>query len=266
MFRLRKLRVQAKKRPVVDVKTFRWKALYNWVLLFFILLVGMGYLTQQNAVLPVKVIQLSGHFTPVNENELKAVLNPFIGAGLLSLDIYALKARLYTYPWVQSVSVRRIWPDQLRVQIVARKPVARRDDHHLISDQAVVFPADTRHFRQLPLVYAENNNTVQLLSQFHQLNQRFEHLNESITALRQDSRGALDVVLRSGLSIKLGREQIAHKMTRFIAIYKQHIQPRRTHIQQLDLRYSNGLAVVWRKEALQNWDNARIWRDSWSSS
>jgi cell division protein FtsQ len=84
-------------------------------------------------------------------------------------------------------------------------------------------------------------------------------LNERVAILRKDSRGALDIELENGLKIKLGREDIERKIDRFVAIYPQHIYPRRNQIQQLDLRYSNGFAVAWKIEALQSRDEAALW-------
>ena len=45
-------------------------------------------------------------------------------------------------------------------------------------------------------------------------------------------------------------------------IYDSQILPRRDQIQRLDLRYSNGFAVAWKKEALQRQDKASIWSNS----
>ncbi len=77
--------------------------------------------------------------------------------------------------------------------------------------------------------------------------------------MRKDGRGALEIQLENGLTIKLGRTDIEHKITRFVAIYRQQIYPRRDEIQALDLRYSNGFAVAWKKEVLQSRDEASLW-------
>ena len=146
--------------------------------------------------------------------------------------------------------------------IKEKKPVARWDDEHLLSDSAKVYLADTGSFSYLPIVYAANHQPVWVLQQFYRLEARFNSVDERLVALHVDSRGALDVELINGLQIKLGRGNIEHKIERLVSIYQQQILPRREQIQRLDLRYSNGFAVAWKKEALQASDKASIWSNS----
>jgi cell division protein FtsQ len=143
--------------------------------------------------------------------------------------------------------------------IKEKKPVARWDEQHLLSDSASVYLADTGAFSHLPIVHAANHPPAWVLQQFYRLQTRFNSVDERLMALQVDSRGALDVELINGLKIKLGRKDIDHKIDRLVSIYMQQILPRREQIQRLDLRYSNGFAVAWKKEALQGSDKASIW-------
>jgi cell division protein FtsQ len=101
-----------------------------------------------------------------------------------------------------------------------------------------------------------------MLHLYYRLASQFAVLNESVVAVRKDSRGALDMQLENGLTIKVGRSDIERKIARFVTIYQQQIQPRLEEIQQLDLRYSNGFAVAWKKEILQSRDQASLWRNN----
>lgn len=254
MFSFRKKSVQAKKRnndskPDVELE---WKAIYNWILVLAILFSGIGYLTQQSTLLPIKTIKLSGNFQYIDQKDVETSLLPYVGEGFFSLDIHAVRQILSDKSWTDSVSIRRVWPDQLDISIVEKTPVARWDEKRLISDKGIVYSASTKDFLKLPLVYADNNPPVDLLRHYYSLDRRFGLLYETIVALRQDSRGALEIELADGLTIKLGRDQVEHKIERLITVYRQEILPRRTEIEQLDLRYSNGFAVAWKKEMLEN--------------
>jgi cell division septal protein FtsQ len=131
-----------------------------------------------------------------------------------------------------------------------------------MSDSAIVYPADTGSFSHLPVVHAANHQPAWVLEQFYRLEAQFISVDERLMALHADSRGALDLELINGLQIKLGRGSIDHKIDRLVSIYQQQILPRREQIQRLDLRYSNGFAVAWKKEALQASDKASIWSNS----
>ncbi|MCP4188080.1 MAG: FtsQ-type POTRA domain-containing protein [Gammaproteobacteria bacterium] len=264
MFSFRKQNAQAKKRTPNEVANFNfaWKSIYNWLLLVITVAGGITYFVQHSTLLPIKTIKLSGSFEYIEQNDIEAILRPYVGEGFFSLDIHAVQKVLSDKSWADSVSIRRVWPDRLEINIIEKKPVARWSKNQLLSDKAMVYDADTAGFSGLPLVHAVNSQPADLLRQFYSLSRRFNALEEILVSLRQDSRGALDIELADGLIIKVGRNDVDRKIERLITIYQQQILPRRLQIMRLDLRYSNGFAVAWKKEILENRDEASIWSNS----
>lgn len=263
MFSFRKKSEQAKRKaPKKPEPSFQWRKSYNWIFLLIPLSAGGWYLAQMEALLPIRTIQLAGSFENLDQGEVEQTLRPYIGQGFFSLDIHEMQQQLRRKPWTDSVSVRRIWPDKLRVTITEKKPVARWDDEHLLSSRAAVYAADTGGFAHLPIVNAANHNPNWVMHEFYRLEARFAEVDERLVAMRVDSRGAIDIELINGLEIKLGRSNIEHKLERLINIYRQQILPRREQIDRLDLRYANGFAVAWKKELLQGNDKASIWSNS----
>ena len=263
MFRFRKQGAQAKRKmPVVKSSSLRWKTSYNWIFLLVPIALTGHYLSRMNELLPIRSIQLAGSFENLDQQKVEQALRPYIGQGFFSLDIHELQEILNARPWTESVSIRRVWPDKLRVTITEKKPVARWDDRHLLSESARVYAADTAPFGQLPLVHAHGHTPEWALRQFARLETQFESVDEQLVALRVDSRGAIDIELLNGLQIKLGRSDIDRKIERLVSIYQRQILPRREQIQRIDLRYSNGFAVAWKKEVLQGRDEASIWSNT----
>ncbi len=263
MFRFRKPGAQAKrKQKAAEPISLRWRKSYNWLLAAVPLVAGLAYLNQADDLLPIRTIQLLGTFENLDRGEVEAALRPYMGKGFFSLDIQELQQALHAKAWTESVSVRRVWPDKIRVTIVEKKPVARWDERHLLSDRARVFVADTAPFGHLPRVHAASHRPEWVLDRFYRLDARFNSVDERLVALEVDSRGALDVELINGLKIRLGRSDIERKIERLIGIYRSQILPRRERIERLDLRYSNGFAVAWKKEALRDRDEASIWSNS----
>ncbi len=259
MVRFRKQGAQAKRNITEQSAEFRWRQSYSWVLLLIPLVTGGVYLSQQDTWFPIGTIQLSGTFQYIDQNEVESTLQKYVGEGFFSLDIRQVQQSISDNSWTESVSIRRIWPDRLDIRIVEKKPVARWDDSRLLSYRAVVYQANTDAFKQLPLVYAVNSSPEKILYSYYQLAERFGAFNEEVIGVAMDSRGALSIELASGLKIKVGRDDIERKVERLATIYKQQIQPRRDEIELLDLRYSNGFAVSWKKEALRNRSEASLW-------
>lgn len=263
MFKFRKKATQAKRKmPASQTSSIQWRKSYNWLILLLPITFAGFYLQQMEQLLPIRTIQLSGTFENLDQGEVEQSLQQYIGQGFFSLDIHQLQQVLHQKAWTESVSVRRVWPDKIRVTITERKPVARWDERHLLSDSARVYLADTAAFAHLPIVHAPSHQPDRALRQFYALQARFERVDERVLALRIDSRGALDVELINGLLIKLGRSDIDRKIERLASIYLQQILPRREQIQRLDLRYSNGFAVAWKQEVLQGRDKASIWSNN----
>jgi len=246
MFKFRKQEGSQAKRnqKARQAQSFQWRKSYSWGLALAPFVLVVIYLSQTNQVLPIRSIQLTGTFENLDQREVETVLQDYIGQGFFSLDIHQLQQTLKANSWTDSVSVRRIWPDKLRVTVTEKKPIARWDDEHLLSDTARVFAAHGADFGHLPLVHA------------------FDRVDERVVSLQVDSRGALDVKLINGLQIKLGRAEIDRKIERLVNIYQQQILPRREQIERIDMRYSNGFAVAWKKDVLQGSDKASIWSNS----
>lgn len=262
MFKWRKQGKQAKRNLANQRQGFRWRRAYAWGFLIPPLLLAGVYTARMEPILPIRSIHLAGTFEYLDQQDIEASLQSYLGQGFFSLNIHQLQQDLHARPWTDSVSVRRIWPDRISVTIIEKTPVARWDENHLLSDKAQVYRAATESFDYLPEVYAANHPPAWVLNQFHRLAARFERVDEQLVSLRVDSRGALDVELINGLTIKLGRDDIERRIDRLVMIYDSQILPRRDQIQRLDLRYSNGFAVAWKQEALQGQDKASIWSNN----
>jgi cell division protein FtsQ len=263
MFKFRKTGAQAKRKAKAGAaRRLRWHRAYNWLFLLPPLMLAGYALYRVDQILPIRSIQLAGSFEYLDQREVEQSLRSYIGQGFFSLDISELQQELNARPWAESVSIRRIWPDRLGVTISEKLPVARWDEHHLLSASARVYPADAAKFSHLPLVHADGHGADWALRQFHALQARFDSVDERLVAMRVDNRGAIDVELINGLQIKLGRSQIQRKIDRLATIYNAQILPRREQIERLDLRYSNGFAVAWKKELLRERNEASIWSNS----
>ena len=60
----------------------------------------------------------------LDQGQAMTIMGVGPGASLLKIDTEALRLRLLTSPWVAAAQVRRIWPDELHVEVVERRPQA----------------------------------------------------------------------------------------------------------------------------------------------
>ena len=67
--------------------------------------------------------------------------------------------------------------------------------------------------------------------------------------LRLDPRGAWEMVLTNGVTVRLGRRDVDARMERFVRVAAEVIAGRAAEIDHVDMRYSNGFSIGWRAGA-----------------
>jgi cell division protein FtsQ len=70
-----------------------------------------------------------------------------------------------------------------------------------------------------------------------------------LTRLTLDARGAWELTLDNGVTLRLGREHIDERFERFMRAAARIVAARAVEIAYVDLRYANGFAVGWRAGA-----------------
>ncbi|MGU0161441.1 FtsQ-type POTRA domain-containing protein [Escherichia coli] len=58
-------------------------------------------------------------------------------------------------PWIKQVSVRKQWPDELKIHLVEYVPIARWNDQHMVDAEGNTFsvPPDRTSKQVLPMLY-----------------------------------------------------------------------------------------------------------------
>jgi cell division protein FtsQ len=201
--------------------------------------------------LPIDKISIRGQFEQLDTKALQQQLESYLGRGFFNVDIAEIQQQISQQPWISSVSVRRVWPNQLSVRVQEKKAFARWDDDHLLSTEAIVYAADSHKFSELPLINGYTGDSMQLLKRYVELKQRFAEQGIELNALIEDSKGALSLTLDKRLQVSLGSNHNDLKIRHLLAVYSEQIRNRSEQIEHIDFRYSNGFAIAWKKEYLE---------------
>jgi cell division protein FtsQ len=70
-----------------------------------------------------------------------------------------------------------------------------------------------------------------------------------LAALDLDARGAWQLELANGVSVRLGRRQVDERLDRFIQTALPVVGGRASEISYIDMRYSNGFAIGWKRSS-----------------
>jgi cell division protein FtsQ len=197
---------------------------------------------------PIERVSAAGRFQRVSPVDVeRAVRQQVRHAGLISVDLDAVRAAIKTLPWVDTVSVQREWPRGLHVIVVEQVAAARWGESGLLNTRGELFAYDARH---VPLELAQlsgpegTEHTV--ARRYLESQSRLAETGMRISALRLDERGAWEIDLTNGVTVRLGRRQVDERFDRFVTTAVKLVAQRADDIVYVDMRYTNGFAVGWR--------------------
>ncbi len=212
---------------------------------------GLGWLVMlanEPQSLPIKKIHALGKFIHVDEKMLRDAVAANIDGGYFRINVDEMKAVVEKIAWVEQASVRRVWPDALAIQVQEQQALAKWNAGGLVNMRGTIFiPEVSSYPRDLPLFTAPAGMQEKVTQYYLLAKDIFAAMNINVSEIKMDARHAVSLRLNNGIEIMLGRDQIESRMQRLARIYNKVLATRSTEIARLDLRYSNGLAVGWRK-------------------
>lgn len=223
--------------------------------------------------LPLNQVQIEGNLINIDPQDLRAIVARITKGGLLSLDVAAVRRVLLSVPWIQDVRIYRRWPDTLLIQIQEREAVAYWYDKAMVDSKGYLFVVPTRWLKNrpvrdkvgsyLPRFKGPTGSVKSILQHYYSLKQLIQSAGLKIRELGYDSRQAWHLILNHGLHLQLGRGNIELRVQRFLQVYQHMMIPSASLgakaaiisplgqllpsednlITQIDLRYTNGIAV-----------------------
>jgi cell division protein FtsQ len=208
---------------------------------------------------PIETVSASGRFQRVSPVDVEqAVKQRVRDSGLVSVDLDAVRTAIEALPWVDKVSVSRAWPRGLAVEVVEQVAAARWGANGLLNTRGELFVNDARHIPSELAQLSGPEGTENVVAQRYLASQRrLAETGLRLTALRLDARGAWEMDLANGVSVRLGRRQVDERFERFVTTAGKLVAQRPDDIVYIDMRYTNGFAVGWRSAAARRSDEGR---------
>jgi cell division protein FtsQ len=198
---------------------------------------------------PVRAIVIDGQFQRVAAVEVEQAARGAIRGGFVSADLDRLREAVEAIAWVDRARVQRLWPDRIRVEVVEQQAAARWGEDGLLNTRGELFATGVRHVPpELPRLDGPPGTEWQVAQRYLAIQGRLVEQGLRVAALSMDPRGAWQMRLSNGVTVRLGRRQVDERMERFIRVGAQVIAGRAADIDYIDLRYSNGFSIGWRRD------------------
>lgn len=194
---------------------------------------------------------------------VRASISGRMTGNFFTVDLDQAREMFESVPWVRRATVRRIWPNTLRVVIEEHQPLALWNENQMINTWGEAFTANLGELEDdsnLPQLAGPEGTESLVVQRYAELARWFAPLQVNVSSLDLSARYAWQAQLSDGVRLDLGRDPGAEapdphglpgalpfsaRIQRFVQAWPALARQLdgRT-VQHADLRYPNGFALT----------------------
>ncbi|HIF74110.1 MAG TPA: FtsQ-type POTRA domain-containing protein [Porticoccaceae bacterium] len=224
---------------------------FAYKLPFIFVILGMGVVVQQNYQdiayfmnRPITKVIIENQWQHIQEAEVREILTAYMGIGFFDFNVQGVKDELEAHSWVAKASVKKVWPDNLSLNVNEEIAIARWGEKSLLNQQGNTFsPDNAGELRSLPKLVGPEDSQFGVMEQYQNLSQILFPAGLRLTQLSLTTRGSWDLILNESIQVSAGRLNVNNKVERFVDFYSAQATSVSEQFERVDLRYSNGIAV-----------------------
>ncbi len=208
--------------------------------------------------LPLSKLVLTGdrHYTR-NDDIRQSILALGAPGTFMTQDVNIIQSQIERLPWIKQASVRKQWPDELKIHLVEFVPIARWNDQHMMDTDGNAFsvPADRTSKQVLPMLYGPEGSESEVLQGFRDMGQVLAKDKFTLKEAAMTARRSWQLTLNNDIKLNLGLGDTMKRLARFVELYpvlQQQAQVDGKEISYVDLRYDSGAAVGWKPAPAQD--------------
>ena len=200
------------------------------------------------------------HVSPAS---VRASIAGRLTGNFFTVDLDEARRLFESVPWVRRASVRRVWPNALRVSIEEHAPLALWNENQMINTWGEAFTANLGELENesdIPQFVGPEGTEGLVVQRYAELARWFAPLGVHVQRIELSPRYAWQADLSNGVALDLGRDPgadapdphglpgalpFAQRIQRFVQAWPEVVQrlPGRS-IVHADLRYPNGFALT----------------------
>jgi cell division protein FtsQ len=245
-----------------DVRVMNQVASGAFVLAALGALVLAVWWLMRSPLFPIRGIELEGDVQRSSVSTIRSTVQGGGGTTLagnfFSIDLAQARSAFENVPWVRRAVVRRVWPDQLAVQLEEHRAAAfwegtneADSSDKLVNSHGEVFQAnlgdiDDNEQADLPVLSGPEGSAAQMLALHRRLQPLLSTLDLSIDKLSMSGRGSWRAELNSGAVVQMGRgneDELVARTERFVRTLGQAVAEYPQPLEYADLRHADGYAL-----------------------
>jgi len=212
------------------------------------IVVGVYQWIQNPENLTIESVEVTGDLKILNKKQLQPLIEEYTKTNLYLLDEDNLEKSIEENPWVNTVSLIQKWPNKLVIRIHEQKAVAHWGETEMLAENGEIIKASlSTKNSDLPLLHSPNGKGRKMAAGFLKIRKMMKGFPVKLVEFKEDTRGSWKIKLENGMTLKIGREHQEKRLKRFMIAYQESLNQVIDKINIVDLRYTNGFAVKWKK-------------------
>ncbi|NLS43688.1 cell division protein FtsQ [BEV proteobacterium] len=213
--------------------------------------------------LPLSCLVVTGkRYYTTHDDIRQAILSLGAPGTFMTQDVDVIQQQIERLPWIKQASVRKQWPDELKIHLVEYVPVVRWNDQLMVDAEGNSFsvPAERVGNRKMPLLYGPEGSENDVLEGYRTMSRVLASSKLTLKMVAMSARHSCQLGLEDDIRLELGCDERARRLERFLGLYpllKRQAQNDNKRVSYVDLRYDTGAAVGWAPPLLEHQGNAQ---------
>ncbi len=195
---------------------------------------------------PIRWLEIDGPFERVSAEQVRARLTPLVKGSFFTVEPGFMRTAASEMTWVSAVTVRKSWPDTIQVTIREYTPVAHWINGQLLTANGQPFAVPAAdEIQGLPWLRSPDDQLDLVFENWKKFDDVLVQIGQEIERLTLDPRGSWSAVLNGGTEVRFGKGDIFENLEMLVSTWAGLMQGRELPPVSIDLRYTNGFAVLW---------------------
>jgi cell division protein FtsQ len=237
-----------------DVRLMNATASVLFTGLALLLATALCWWAVRHPLFSVGGITVQGEVQHNSAATLRANVAPQLRGNFFTVDLADTRRAFEAVPWVRRATVRREFPNRLRVALQEHHPVAlwgEEGGSKLVNSFGELFEANAGdvEVEGLPRLAGPDDQARQVLAMYRAVTPLVEPLDLAVEGLELSGRGSWQLALDNGARVELGRgdaAEVVPRLQRFVQTLTQvasRYSRRPESLVSADLRYGDGYAL-----------------------
>ncbi|CDG89211.1 cell division protein FtsQ [Xenorhabdus bovienii] len=225
-------------------------------IVFFLMVIGTivwgGWMTldwmKDSNRLALSKLVLTGERHYTTNDDVRRAIMAFGAIGtFMTQDVNIIQGQIERLPWIRQVTVRKQWPDELKIHLVEYVPYVRWNDTHMLDVEGNVFslPIERSVKRHYAMLSGPEGKEKEVLAEYNKVAPLFTEHKMKLKTVIMTERNAWQLILDNDIRLELGNKNDVKRIKRFIELYPVLQKNTEKRVAYVDLRYDSGAAVGW---------------------